>query len=80
MPARIRSATVVGIRALPVDVEVDLASGLPTFATVGLPQAAVKESRERVNAALVNSGHDFPLKRCTVNLAPADIPKLKNRA
>ena len=75
MLARIRSATVVGIRALPVDVEVDLASGLPTFATVGLPQAAVKESRERVNAALVNSGHDFPLKRCTVNLAPADIPK-----
>ncbi len=75
MLARIRSATVVGIRALPVDVEVDLAPGLPTFATVGLPQAAVKESRERVNAALVNSGHEFPLKRVTVNLAPADIPK-----
>ena len=75
MPARIRSATTVGIRALPVDVEVDLSSGLPTFATVGLPQAAVKESRERVNAALVNSGFEFPLKRCVVNLAPADIPK-----
>ena len=75
MLARIRSATVIGIRALPVDVEVDLSSGLPTFATVGLPQAAVKESRERVNAALVNSGFEFPLKRCVVNLAPADIPK-----
>jgi magnesium chelatase family protein len=75
MLARIRSATVVGIRALPVDVEVDLSSGLPTFATVGLPQAAVKESRERVNAALVNSGFEFPLKRCVVNLAPVDIPK-----
>ena len=75
MLARIRSATVFGIRAIPVDVEVDLASGLPTFATVGLAQAAVKESRERVNAALVNSGHEFPLKKCTVNLAPADIPK-----
>ena len=75
MPARIRSATVVGIHALPVDVEVDLSSGLPTFATVGLPQTAVKESRERVHAALVNSGFDFPLKRCVVNLAPVDIPK-----
>lgn len=75
MLARIRSATVVGIEALPVDVEVDLANGLPTFATVGLPQTVVKESRERVNAALVNSGHEFPLKRVTVNLAPADIRK-----
>ncbi|HKP27999.1 MAG TPA: YifB family Mg chelatase-like AAA ATPase [Gemmatimonadales bacterium] len=75
MLARIRSATVVGINALPVDVEVDLASGLPTFATVGLAQAAVKESRERVNAALVNSGFEFPLKRITCNLAPADMPK-----
>lgn len=75
MLARIRSATVLGIEALPVDVEVDLASGLPTFATVGMPQAVVKESRERVNAALVNSGHEFPLKRVTVNLAPADVRK-----
>ena len=75
MLARIRSATVLGIEALPVDVEVDLAAGLPTFATVGLPQTVVKESRERVNAALVNSGHEFPLKRVTVNLAPADVRK-----
>lgn len=73
--ARVRSATVIGIEALPVDVEVDLAPGLPTFVTVGLPQAVVKESRERVNAALVNSGHEFPLKRVTVNLAPADLRK-----
>ncbi len=75
MLARVRSATVVGVEALPVDVEVDLATGLPTFATVGLPQAVVKESRERVNAALVNSGFEFPLKRVTVNLAPADLRK-----
>lgn len=75
MLARIRSASLLGIEALPVEVEVDLATGLPTFATVGLAQGAVKESRERVSAALVNSGFELPLKRVTVNLAPADIPK-----
>lgn len=75
MLARIRSAAVLGIEAYPVDVEVDLTPGLPSFATVGLPQGAVKEGRERVNAALVNTGFNFPLKRVTVNLAPADRPK-----
>ncbi|MFN2315868.1 MAG: magnesium chelatase domain-containing protein, partial [Gemmatimonadales bacterium] len=75
MLARIRSAAVLGIEAYPVDVEVDLTPGLPSFATVGLPQGAVKEGRERVNAALVNAGFNFPLKRVTVNLAPADRPK-----
>src|SRR2546422_11722465 len=58
-----------------VDVETDIANGLPTFATVGLPQGAVKEGRERVYAALANTGYTFPLKRITVNLAPADIRK-----
>jgi len=71
MLSRIRSAAVLGIDAYLVDVEVDITSGLPSFATVGLPQGAVKEGRERVNAALVNAGFDFPLRKITVNLAPA---------
>lgn len=75
MLARIRSAAVLGIEAYLVEVEVDLTPGLPSFATVGMPQGAVKEGRERVNAALVNAGFNFPLKRITVNLAPADRPK-----
>src|SRR2546428_647998 len=73
MLARVRSAAVLGIDAYLVDVETDIANGLPTFATVGLPQGAVKEGRERVYAALANTGYTFPLKRITVNLAPADI-------
>ena len=75
MLARIRSATVLGIDAFPVEVEVDISSGLPSFSTVGLPNGAVKEGRERVSAALANAGFDFPLRRITVNLAPADIRK-----
>jgi len=59
-----------------VDVEVNIASrGLPGFEIVGLPSKAVDESRERVKAAIVNSGMNFPVKKITVNLAPADIPK-----
>src|SRR5881394_3130290 len=73
--ARIRSAAVLGIDAYLVDVETDIANGLPTFVTVGLPQGAVKEGRERVYAALANTGYTFPLRRITVNLAPADIRK-----
>jgi magnesium chelatase family protein len=75
MLARLRSAAVLGIDAYMVEVEVDLSNGLPNFATVGLPQGAVKEGRERVTAALVNAGFEFPLRRITVNLAPADVPK-----
>ncbi|MDQ3223172.1 MAG: ATP-dependent protease, partial [Gemmatimonadota bacterium] len=75
MLARIRSAAVLGIDAYPVDVEVDITNGLPSFSTVGLPQGAVKEGRERVSAALANAGFAFPLRRITVNLAPADIRK-----
>ncbi|HEX7335563.1 MAG TPA: YifB family Mg chelatase-like AAA ATPase [Gemmatimonadales bacterium] len=75
MLARIRSAAVLGIDAYPVDVEVDITNGLPTFSTVGLPHGAVKEGRERVSAALANAGFLFPLRRITVNLAPADIRK-----
>ena len=75
MLARITSAALLGIDAYLVDVETDIAPGLPTFATVGLPQGAVKEGRERVNSAIQNSGHVFPIQRITVNLAPADIRK-----
>jgi magnesium chelatase family protein len=75
MLARVRSAAVLGIDAYLVDVETDIAHGLPTFVTVGLPQGAVKEGRDRVSAALANTGFTFPLRRITVNLAPADIRK-----
>ncbi len=75
MLARIRSAAVLGIDAYLVDVEADITRGLPSFATVGLPQGAIKEGRERVGAAIVNSGFEFPLKRITINLAPADVRK-----
>ena len=75
MLAAIRSAAVLGIDAYDVTVEVDAAQGLPQFTIVGLPAGAVKESRERVGAALVNSGFALPPRRITVNLAPADIRK-----
>ena len=75
MLAHLRSAAIIGIDAYPVEVEVHLANGLPSFATVGLPQGAVKEGRERVTAALASAGFTLPLKRITINLAPADRPK-----
>ena len=75
MLAKVFSSAVLGIDAYLVEVEVDLAPGLPTFAVVGLPDASVKESRERVKAAVQNSGLDFPIRRITVNLAPADVRK-----
>jgi magnesium chelatase family protein len=73
--ARVLSSAVLGIDAYQVEVEVDITSGLPTFTTVGLPETAVKESKERVKAAVNNSGYRFPDDRITVNLAPADIKK-----
>jgi magnesium chelatase family protein len=73
--ATVRSAAVLGIEAYDVAVEVDCAQGLPQFTVVGLPAGAVKESRERVSAALVNSGFAMPARRVTVNLAPADRRK-----
>lgn len=76
MLAKVYSAALVGLDAVPVEVEVDIASqGLPSFTIVGLPDKAVEESRERVRAALKNLNFDFPAKRITVNLAPADLPK-----
>lgn len=64
-----------GVESPLVRVETHLSNGLPSFTIVGLPEAAVRESRERVRCALVNSGFDFPMQRVTVNLAPADLPK-----
>jgi len=75
MLAKVLSAAVIGIDAYLVDVEAHLESQLPAFATVGLPDSAVKESKERVNAAIKNSGFPYPQKRITINLAPADIKK-----
>ena len=75
MLARIRSAAVLGVDAYLVDVETDITNGLPSFTTVGLPHGAVKEGRERVCASIANSDFHFPLKRITVNLAPADVRK-----
>ncbi len=75
MLAKVVSGALIGIDAYPVDVEVDIAQGLPQFATVGLPEGAVKESKDRVKSAIKNSGYDFPARRITINLAPADIRK-----
>jgi len=71
----VHSRAQAGILAPPVTVETHLASGLPSFTVVGLPETAVKESRDRVRSALQNAGFDFPARRITVNLAPADLPK-----
>lgn len=74
--AKIYSGAITGLTATPVVVEVDIASqGLPSFTIVGLPDKAIEESKERVRAAIRNSGAEFPAKRITVNLAPADLPK-----
>lgn len=73
--AKVKSATTLGLDAYPVEIEVDLSNGLPGFMIVGLPDKAVEESKERVRAAIKNSGLAFPQRRITVNLAPADIKK-----
>ena len=75
MLACVRTAAVFGIDASVVQVEVDVSLGLPTFQMVGLPDASVRESRDRVRAAIRNSGFEFPVRRVTVNLAPADLRK-----
>src|SRR5215203_5871755 len=76
MLAKVLTGAVVGMDGALVEVEVDIAqSGLPQFLIVGLPDAAVQEARERVRAAIRNSGLSFPMRRITVNLAPADLKK-----
>ncbi len=76
MIAKVISAAVLGLDAVPIEIEVDIqGQGLPSFTIVGLPDKAVEEAKERVRSAVKNSGFDFPAKRITVNLAPADLPK-----
>ncbi len=75
MLACVRTAAILGIDAYVVFVEVDAAAGLPAMSTVGLAQSAVKEGKERVLAAIHNSGFEVPPRKVTINLAPADIKK-----
>jgi magnesium chelatase family protein len=75
MLAKVLSSSLIGIDAYVVEVEVDISQGLPSFSTVGLAEGAVRESKERVKAAVKNSGYHFPPDRITVNLAPADVKK-----
>jgi len=75
MLAKAQSCAVVGLEGALVEVEVDIGQGLPAFSIVGLPDAAVTEAKERVRAAIKNSGAIFPMRRITVNLAPADLRK-----
>ncbi len=75
MLAKVHSCAVIGINGIPLEIEVDIADGLPSFDIIGLPDASVKEAKERVRAAVRNCGFSFPYSRVTVNLAPADLKK-----
>ncbi|MBW1659948.1 MAG: YifB family Mg chelatase-like AAA ATPase [Deltaproteobacteria bacterium] len=75
MLAKVRTGAVMGIDAIPIDVEVDVALGLPNVSIVGLPDGAVKESKDRVRSAMKNSGYEVPPRRVTINLSPADVKK-----
>ena len=75
MLANTQTCAVIGLDGYVVQVEVDISPGLPAFNIVGLPDTAIQEAKERVRAALRNSGCEFPLRRITVNLAPADLKK-----
>lgn len=75
MFSKLHSMGVWGISAYEIEIETNLSAGLPAFDVVGLPDASVRESRDRVRSAMRNSGYDFPVSRITVNLAPADIKK-----
>ncbi len=76
MLAKVTSCAVVGLEGAIVEVEADISPGLPSFTIVGLPDAAIQEARERVRAAIRNSGSNFPTRRIIVNLAPADLRKV----
>ena len=73
--ALVYTRAALGLNAPLVTVEVHLSNGLPALAIVGLPEAAVRESKDRVRSALINAGFEFPQRRLTINLAPADLPK-----
>ena len=71
MLSKVYTAAISGINSYPVTVETDISHGLPAMYTVGLPSATIREARERVRSALINSGCDFPMQRITINLSPA---------
>ncbi len=73
--AKVFSRAQIGVNAPLVTIEVHLSSGLPSISIVGLPETEVKESRDRVRSAIINSRFEFPIRRITINLAPADLPK-----
>ena len=73
--SKIYTRAVLGLHAPLIEVEVHVSQGLPSLTIVGLPEAAVRESKDRVRSAIINSGFLFPTKRLTINLAPADLPK-----
>ncbi|MBU1083470.1 MAG: YifB family Mg chelatase-like AAA ATPase [Candidatus Omnitrophica bacterium] len=75
MLAKVLSGCVVGINARPIEVEIDVSNGLPSFSVVGLPDASIKESRDRIRSAIRNSGFTFPYGKITVSLSPADLKK-----
>ena len=75
MAVKALSATYIGIIGQIITVEVDITRGLPNFNMVGLPDTSVKEAKERVRSSIINSGFEFPVRRITINLAPADIKK-----
>ena len=75
MYSQVKSGTLYGLTSEQVNVETDLSPGLPAFNVVGLPDATVRESKERIRAAIINSGFKFPAKRITINLAPAGTKK-----
>lgn len=77
--ASVLSRALLGVQAPEIQVEVHASNGLPSLSLVGLPEASLKESRERVRSALINSGYQLPPKRITINLAPADLPKQGSR-
>ncbi|OEG00385.1 magnesium chelatase [Vulcanibacillus modesticaldus] len=75
MYAKVQGSSIIGIDGSIIDIEIDLSNGLPQFQIVGLPDSSIKEAKERVRAAIKNTGYNFPMKRITINLAPADIKK-----
>lgn len=77
--AVVRSRALSGVQSLPVHVEAHLGGGLPSLSIVGMPETTVREAKDRVRAAIINSGFDFPQRRITVNMAPADLPKAGGR-
>src|ERR1017187_10785262 len=75
MLSKVSCFGISGLDAYPISIETDISPGLPAITVVGLPDNAVKESRERIRAAIKNSGYEFPAQRITINLAPADTKK-----